>query len=165
MPVNYFEFYAIPVSLFPNKATLRAKYYSYARKFHPDHNSDAEAEIMAALNNEAFQCLSSIEGRLEHILKISGVNLGDQVGVSNDFLMDVMEIQEAIMEIDNMDAKKIEIMRAELQGLLDGLDKQLKYAEEELEQNSENWINLLKENWKRRKYLKRMEDNLQGKLD
>ncbi|MCB0531960.1 MAG: Fe-S protein assembly co-chaperone HscB [Saprospiraceae bacterium] len=105
--MNYFEFYNIPVSFQVDEAALRRIFYQNSKKFHPDFHtlSDAgqQAEMleMATLNNEAYQTLLDPDKRMRYILKINGL-LEDEgkLPIPQDFLMEMMEINEGLMELE-----------------------------------------------------------------
>ncbi|TNE63712.1 MAG: Fe-S protein assembly co-chaperone HscB [Bacteroidetes bacterium] len=105
--MNYFEFYDIPVSFQVDEPTLRRIYYRNSKQYHPDYHTlsddDHQAEMLelSTLNNKAFQTLSDPDKRMRYILQINGLleEEGKQQ-VPQDFLMDMMDINEAIMELE-----------------------------------------------------------------
>ena len=70
--MNFFEFFKIPISLEPDLAELKRKYYLNSRKYHPDHFTMDSEEIqeealeMSSLNNKAYKTLLDKVG-LQHI--------------------------------------------------------------------------------------------------
>lgn len=160
--IDYFDFYDLEKSLIPNPATLRAKYYAIARKFHPDHNAEERAERMSAINNEAYNTLKDLQPRLKHLLELAGVWEEGKNTVPQDFLLEVMDIQEMIMEakvdVNMMNAKRGELIDR-IKDIESTLDKQLKTIES-LDLKDKHQMQLLLNNYLKRRYLKRMQDNL-----
>jgi molecular chaperone HscB len=105
--MNYFEFYGIPVSFQVEEAALRRIFYQNSKKYHPDFHTlsdelqQAEMLEKATWNNEAYQTLSDPDRRMRHVLQIKGLweDEGKQ-NIPQDFLMDMMEINEALMELE-----------------------------------------------------------------
>lgn len=112
--MNYFEFYGIPVSLSVDEPALRRTFYQNSKKYHPDFHTlageaqQAEMLELATRNNEAYQTLSDPDRRMRYVLQLYGMleEEGKQT-VPQDFLMDMMEINEAIMELEfDFDSEK-----------------------------------------------------------
>lgn len=106
--MNHFEFYGIPVSFYLDESDLRKRYLLKSRQHHPDFFTLEDAEAQAASlelstqNNQAYAVLSDFDKRLAYILDLHGL-LGDgkKNEVPNDFLLDIMEINEALMELES----------------------------------------------------------------
>ncbi len=104
---NYFDYFGIPVSPSVDKADLKKKFYANSKRFHPDfHTLKSEAEREAALeqstlNNQGYKLLLDDDRRLHHLLTLKGV-LGEEGSnsVPQDFLMEIMEVNEALMELE-----------------------------------------------------------------
>jgi molecular chaperone HscB len=105
--MNYFEFFNLSESFFLNEKTLKKKYLENSRKYHPDYHTleDEEAQEKAlelsTLNNDAYNTLNDFNSRMEYILQINNV-LGEEGEnkVPAEFLMEVMEINEELMELE-----------------------------------------------------------------
>ena len=106
--MNHFEFYQLPVSLTVDDAAVRRIYLLNSKKFHPDFHTlsdPSEQEKMLELstrNNEAFKALSDPDKRIRHVLELNGL-LGDESenpSLPQDFLMEMMEVNEALMELE-----------------------------------------------------------------
>ncbi|MCB0527956.1 MAG: Fe-S protein assembly co-chaperone HscB [Saprospiraceae bacterium] len=106
--MNYFEFFDIPVSFRVDTSALRRQYLENSKKYHPDFHTLAGDEVqadmleMSTLNNEAYKTLLDPDRRMRYILEINGL-LGEeesQPALSQDFLMEMMEINEALMELE-----------------------------------------------------------------
>lgn len=129
--MHHFEFYGIPVSFHPDEAEIKRIFYANSKKFHPDFHTlatDAEqAQVleMASRNNEAFKTLSDPDRRMRYILEIHGL-LGEetnQVALPQAFLMDMMDINEALMELEfDFDATKYATAVAQVDSLESALE-------------------------------------------
>ena len=106
--MNYFDFYGIPESFTPNAAGLKQQFYALSKQYHPDffaNEDDAkQQEILelSTLNNKAYQTLSDPNKLLEYILRLHNlVSDGAKPQLPADFLMEMMDINERLMEIEN----------------------------------------------------------------
>ncbi len=106
--MHYFDFFGLPVAFRVDESALRRTYLENSRKYHPDFHTlsgDAEqAEMLdrSTLNNEGYKILSDPDRRMRYVLEINGL-LGDGIALPElpaDFLMDMMEINEALMELE-----------------------------------------------------------------
>jgi molecular chaperone HscB len=105
--MDYFAFYDLPVAFRIDEKLLRARFLEKSKLLHPDlvnQTDDAareEAEAMTALNNQAYQTLSNTDARIQYILELTGA-LGEEGThkMSSDFLVEVMDINEALMELE-----------------------------------------------------------------
>lgn len=105
---DYFAFYEMPFSLSVDAAALRRAYLEKSRQFHPDFHTRASAEDQARMlefssyNNEAYNTLSDPDLRLRYVLNIKGLlaEEGKEEKLSQDFLMEMMEVNEQIMELE-----------------------------------------------------------------
>ena len=105
--VNYFEFYALPVALQLDQVALKKKFYALSRDFHPDFHTQASEEEQekmlrkSTMNNSAFKVLSDFDQRLKYVLELSGkLKEEGENKVPNDFLMEMMELNEGLMELE-----------------------------------------------------------------
>jgi molecular chaperone HscB len=106
--MNYFEFYGIPESFNIEPATLKKKFYELSKLYHPDfyasENEAKQQEILelSTLNNKAYQVLTDPARRMEYILKLHDlVSEGAKPQLPADFLMEMMDINERLMEVDD----------------------------------------------------------------
>lgn len=105
--MQYFELYDLPVSFIVDKKALKKKFYQLSKQFHPDfytlESDEKQAEILelSTINNEAYKTLSDADKRMEYVLKQKGVYGEEgQNKVPQDFLMEMMDINEALMELE-----------------------------------------------------------------
>lgn len=139
--MDYFEFYGFPVSFQVDETALRRMYLEHSRKYHPDfHTWSDETEQarvldLSTLNNEAFKTLSDPDKRIQYILKTRGlIEEGEsQQALSQDFLMEMMDINEAMMELEfYFDAERL---------------KRTRYAVEALDQTLQQDIRPILDTW------------------
>jgi molecular chaperone HscB len=121
--MNYFEFYNIPISFNVDAAALKKTFYSYSKKYHPDfytlESDERQAEILelSTLNTQAYKTLSDAERRMKYVLELTGA-MGEegQSKLPQDFLGDMMDINEAIMELEfDPDPEAVERVKKEVQ--------------------------------------------------
>ncbi len=107
--MNHFEFYQLPVALSVDEAAVRRAYLLNSKKYHPDfHTLSDEAEQAKMLelstrNNNAFKTLSDPDNRVRYVLEMKGL-LGknnENASLPQDFLMEMMDINEALMELSS----------------------------------------------------------------
>ncbi|RFZ94401.1 Fe-S protein assembly co-chaperone HscB [Mucilaginibacter conchicola] len=106
--MNYFEFYDIPESFHPDAAHIKKQFYALSKQYHPDFHAnesdEKQQEILelSTLNNKAYQTLSDPNKVLEYVLKLHDlVSEGAKPSLPADFLMEMMDINERLMEIEN----------------------------------------------------------------
>ena len=103
--MNYFELYDIPQSFDVDQALLKRKFLELSKKYHPDfHTLDGEgaqedALKMSVLNNEAYKTLKNKNLLTAYILELHDVTLNDNDAIPQDFLMEMMDINERLMDI------------------------------------------------------------------
>ena len=106
--MNYFDFYALPETFVLNDADVKKKFYQLSKQYHPDFHAnesdEKQQEILelSTLNNKAYQTLADPAKRLEYILRLHNlVSEGAKPQLPADFLMEMMDINERIMEVDS----------------------------------------------------------------
>jgi molecular chaperone HscB len=105
--MNYFEFYNLPVSFLLDEAALKKTFYANSKRYHPDfftlENEERQNEILelSTRNTQAYKTLSDFDRRMKYILELKGVMAEEGKNtLPQDFLMDMMDINEAIMELE-----------------------------------------------------------------
>ena len=168
---NFFEFFDLPIKIGIDEKELKKKYLKKSRLYHPDFVDASDqvelekAERMTSFTNEVYKTLSDFHERISYILLLNGL-IGEpgQNQMSQDFLMDVMEINEEIMELQfdpNEDRKN-------------HLLKKVKTFQEEITKDAQNFFDAfdqgdhsssildgLKDYFLKNKYLLRMHENLE----
>jgi molecular chaperone HscB len=167
--MNYFEFYGIKESFTPDVALLKKKFYELSKEFHPDffanESDERQQEILelSTLNNKAWQTLSDPYKRLEYILKQHGLlEEGAKPQLPADFLMEMMDINERLMEVDG--AEELAKLNAEVLGVEDELRLKLEHAQAGYAQLNdtakEERLNEIADCYYRQKYLLRIKESL-----
>ena len=167
--MNYFEFYGIKESFSPDVEKLKKKFYELSKRYHPDfHASEDEAkqqEIleMSTLNNKAWQTLSDPYRRLEYILKTHDLlQEGAKPQLPSDFLMEMMDINERLMEID--DADDLAHLTNEVLAVEDDIQAKIEKATagyDKLDDTAkESRLNEIADCYYRQKYLLRIKESL-----
>jgi molecular chaperone HscB len=128
---NYFAFYSLPESFLLDEAALKTKYYQLSRELHPDfHAQDtpaaqAEALRLSTLNTDAYRTLASPDARMAYLLAQHGLleEGSAQNQLPNDFLMEVMDLNEQLMELESEpDPAATSKLEIEVAALADTLD-------------------------------------------
>lgn len=130
MSSDYFAFYGLPQSFRPDEATLKRLYYAKSRETHPDFHAttspENQAEMLrqATLNTDAYRTLSDPDQRMAYLLRENGLlEEGKQEQLPPDFLMDMMDLNEELMELEtDADPAGIAKVAAEVTVLADTLD-------------------------------------------
>ena len=122
LDMNYFEFYNLPETFELDDAALKKQFYKLSKEYHPDfyaNEDDAkQQEILelSTLNNKAYQTLADPYKRMEYILTQHNlVNEGAKPALPADFLMEMMDINERLMEVE--DKRELGHITAESTGL------------------------------------------------
>jgi molecular chaperone HscB len=130
--MNFFEFFELPVRFAIDKDLLRKKYLEKSRQFHPDYfvneTEENRDEVLkqSTINNNAFKILNNDTLRIKYVLESSGLlEEGDKEILPPDFLMEMMELNEGIMEADANSIveikSRVEIIENELKNSLQTL--------------------------------------------
>jgi len=105
--MNYFEMFGLPIGFQVDTKQLRAAFMDIQKGTHPDKFTQASEEEQAlaleksAIANKGFSLLNNKEKILAYVLEIKGYLFADEkYSLSPDFLMEMMELNEAWMEAD-----------------------------------------------------------------
>jgi len=120
--MDYFELYGLPVTFNPDQKLVKHKFYELSKKYHPDfyinEPIEKQDEVLehSTLNNKAYQVLSDDQKRLHYILALKGYLIeGENHVLPQSFLMDMMDINEALMELQfEPDVAKLEALKKEI---------------------------------------------------
>ena len=103
---DYFAFYGLSESFRPDETVLKRLYYAKSRETHPDFHAtssaDNQAEMLrqATLNTDAYRTLADADQRMAYLLRHHGLlEEGKQEQLPPDFLMDMMDLNEQLMEL------------------------------------------------------------------
>lgn len=124
---DFFEFLELPRNLAVDTKELEKRFYALSRKYHPDvharksQEEREQAEISAAILNDAYRTLRDPIRRAQYLLKLEGFDIGEQgtKDVPPELLEEVFELNEAIEESGKGEAlepfrQKFDAMRGEI---------------------------------------------------
>lgn len=161
--MNYFDLFGIPISVKVDKSALAKKYFELQREFHPDFYTQAdESDQQRALEqsaqiNKGLKILQQQDATIHYVLQLRGlVSEEEKYSLPPDFLMEMMELNEKLMEEDAGSSKN------ELAQLEESLQGQIKDIIENYQHDSISVENLqkLKEYHFKKKYLQRILDRI-----
>ena len=164
--MNYFELFGIPVQLKVDKSSLSHKYFELSRKYHPDYfvNADedkqAEALERSALLNRAMKIFNDPDETIKYVLKLKGLlEEEEKYELPPDFLMEVLEINEQLMDADASEIPHLESRISELQYQI---YEPVKETVENYKENitTEKEMLRVKEYYYKKKYLDRIRKQL-----
>jgi molecular chaperone HscB len=167
--MNYFEFYGITETFKPNAAQLKKQFYALSKQYHPDFfaNEDdtKQQEILelSTLNNKAYHTLSDPNKVLEYVLRLHNlVSEGAKPQLPADFLMEMMDINERLMEIE--DAEQLADVTAEVAAIEGDMTEALNSLTNDYEGLNdiakEDRLNDIANIYFRQKYLLRIKESL-----
>ena len=160
--MNYFELFDLPVAPTIDKSGISKKYFELQKKYHPDFFSAADEgekdEVLqqSASINKAFKIFENPERTIEYFLQLSGLIVPDEkYNLPADFLMEMMEINEGLVENEESSLKTVEILE-------ETLKEHVKPILENYSAGNVSGADMekLKSYYYRRKYLKRILDRL-----
>jgi molecular chaperone HscB len=112
--MNYFELFGLPIAFKTDTNQLRNAFMQIQRASHPDkfaQGTESEQEIaleQSAMANKGFTLLNNPEKVLPYVLEITGhITPDEKYNLAPDFLMEMMELNEAWMDAEDVDAKQI----------------------------------------------------------
>ena len=162
---NYFELFGIPVQLQVDTNALRPTFFALSRKFHPDFfvgrssGEQQEALEKTALLNKAWKTFQQPDELIRYVLEIHGCwQPGEKYELSPDFLMEVMEINEAMME--SFTTEKISLPNRRNALLQEMSERVSSFFQENPFYPTPEKLAALKEYYYRKKYLDRMGQSL-----
>ena len=113
--MNYFELFGLPIGFQVDATKLRQAYMELQRTSHPDKFTQSSSEEQetalekSAIANKAFTLLNNKELILPYVLEVMGYMESDEkYALSPDFLMEMMDLNEAWMDAD-ADTEKLTV--------------------------------------------------------
>ena len=110
--MNYFELFGLPIGFQVDATKLRQAYMEIQRTSHPDKFTQSSSEDQdialekSAIANKAFTLLNNKEQILPYVLEVMGyMETDEKYALSPDFLMEMMDLNEAWMDADSEAAK------------------------------------------------------------
>ncbi|MBL7710132.1 MAG: Fe-S protein assembly co-chaperone HscB [Chitinophagaceae bacterium] len=167
--MNYFELFELPVTLKVNTATLSRKFFELSKKYHPDYfineEDQAQAEVLekSALLNKAWKTFQNTDETIKYVLQLKGLlEEEEKYELPPDFLMEVLEINEQLMDADEP------AIKAELESSVNNLQNEIYEPVKEMVENykessfSEKDLLQVKAYYYKKKYLDRIRRQLAG---
>ncbi len=126
----YFDFYDLPEAFVLDEADLKRRYYAKSRETHPDFHATSSPEHQAEMlrqatrNTDAYRTLADPDQRMAYVLRQhSLLDETKQEQLPPDFLMDMMDLNEQLMDLETTpDSAATARVAAEAQALADTLD-------------------------------------------
>lgn len=167
--MNYFELFQIPVQLKVNTALLSKKFFELSRTYHPDYftNEDAAAQEdsleKSSILNAAWKTFQNQDDTIKYVLQLKGVLEEDEkYQLPADFLLEVMEINESLM--DDSGEEESLILKSRIDTLQAEIYKPVKNIIEEYQNETAtpDQLKTVKEYYYKKKYLDRISRELTG---
>jgi len=115
---DHFSFFGMTPAFEIDQKALRSKFLENSRNYHPDFAKakgldPEEAMERSTQNNSAFKVLSNTLKRTEHVLQLKAVLGEGKEELPMEFLMEMMELNEAIaeLEFDESEEAKAKILK------------------------------------------------------
>ena len=110
--MNHFELYQIPVSFKPDVTIVKKRFYQLSKEYHPDFFVNGTSEekehvlVISAQINKAYQIFNDENALIKYILMEKGLLVEEEkYQLSTDFLMEVMDINEQLMDVEDQESK------------------------------------------------------------
>lgn len=166
--MNYFELFDIPVQLKVDKSALSPRYFLLSKKYHPDYFATGSEEEQAtaleksALLNKAWKTFQNPDETLKYVLQLKCLlEEEEKYELPADFLMDVMEINEQLMDMDSASTAQLESRINELETeIYEPVKKIIEGYQEGV--TTEKELLTVKEYYYKKKYLDRIRRQLAG---
>lgn len=175
---NPFSVLGIQPVFLPDEALLRSNYLKLQREWHPDFfAADPEkfrqAQLMTAAVNNAYKAVGTFEERVAAILSMHGMTEDSKSSLSQDFLMDMMDIHDRILETAAQPASQ---ERKDVEAELSQLVADNRDAMRTLAMKADDYFRLnaghrpadlqaMQVFYQKLRYFRRLEKNLQGEME
>ena len=169
MAMEYFELFEIPVQLKVTPGSLSQKFFELSRKYHPDYfvqqgeMEQAGALEKSAMLNKAFRTFQNTDETIRYVLMQKGLMQEEEkYELPPDFLMEVLEINEQLMDMDDQAANAA--VRSTIENLQTEIYEPVKDIVEHYQEGvtSEKELLQVKEYYYKKKYLDRIRRQLAG---
>ncbi|MBK8548867.1 MAG: Fe-S protein assembly co-chaperone HscB [Saprospiraceae bacterium] len=167
---DYFSFYSISPCFFPDISELKKKYYGYSKQYHPDfftlEDKKKQSEVLelSSYNNKAYTTLSDFNKRIKYILSLFfDVSEETSHKMDDDFLMDMMELNENISEVSiENDEDKMNGVKEEIEKRISDLDLSILPEMKSFDVGNReiNLLEKIKDYYFKRKYILRIQENI-----
>ncbi len=170
--MNYFELFDIPVQLKVDKNALYKKFITLSKQYHPDYHtqsgSDEQEKVLevSAIINKAWKTFQHPDETIRYVLTEKGLlEEEEKYAMPNDFLMEVLDINEQLMEMEEGDTEVRTTIQSALQVLQNDIYETVKEIVEYYQEGTTTQEELLqvKDYYYKKKYLDRISRELSGK--
>jgi molecular chaperone HscB len=167
--MTYFELFEIPVQLKVDVSGLKKKFIELSRQFHPDYFANgspviqAEALEKSALLNKAWKTFQDQDATIKYVLLSKGLlQEEEKYELPPDFLMEMLEINELLMDGD--DSTAVNSLQSTVSKLQIEIYEPVKNIVEFYKEGvtSEKELLQVKEYYYKKKYLDRIRTQLSG---
>jgi len=163
--MNYFELYDLPVTLKPDTAMVKKKFYELSRQYHPDFFTNASEEEQASvlekssMVNKAYKTFLNEDETIKYVLQIKAlVEEEEKYNLAPDFLMEVMDINEQLMDAESGDGGALANSEAQTKILLNDIYDEVRPVVENYKEGITTNAEMLrvKDYYYKKKYLQRI---------
>ena len=112
--MNYFELFAIPVSLQIDNNELKKKYFELQKKYHPDFSPKAYEEEQnsmlekSSMINNGLKIFQDADETIKYVLQLKGLlEENEKYDLPPDFLMEMMELNETMSAPDILSVEEV----------------------------------------------------------
>ena len=166
--MNYFELFEIPVSLQVDRKYLQDKYFELQKKYHPDFFSNESEEEQAdmleksSMINKAYKTFQNDDETIKYVLQLKELlEEEEKYQLPPDFLMEMMELNESLMDVDDSSIEETETKISQVQKhLYDEVQNIIEYYNED--RTTDEQLLQVKEYYFKKKYLNRILERLDG---
>jgi molecular chaperone HscB len=168
--MNYFELYGLPVLMKVDVSEIKKKFYELSRKYHPDfYTQDDEtrqAEVLekSADVNKAFKVFQNTDDTIKYVLQLKElVHDEEKYELDPEFLMEVMDINEKLMELEmGGDKETLEECEQQTKELLNEIYTDVAHIVENYQEGitTEKELLQVKGYYYKKKYLQRILDKI-----
>jgi molecular chaperone HscB len=120
--MNYFELFEMPVSLIVDQNKLSSQYAALQKKYDPDlfanadNHEQTESLEKSGMLNKGFNILKDPDNIIKYVLEIKGLLKEDEkYELPPDFLTEMMELNEGLMDGDILNIEEVETKIFQLQ--------------------------------------------------
>lgn len=163
--MNYFELYDLPLTLKPDAALVKKKYYELSRQYHPDFFTNAPEEEQASvlekssLVNKAYKTFLNEDETIKYVLHLKAlVEEEEKYNLAPDFLMEVMEINEQLMDAESGDSAALSNSEVQTKILLNDIYDEVRSIVENYKEGitTDGEMLRVKDYYYKKKYLQRI---------
>jgi Fe-S protein assembly co-chaperone HscB len=156
---NPFAFFGLTPSLNIDAKSLRKLYLDIQRGAHPDLvSSDSDATVISEQANAHYRTLSNPLTLVKSFLDVVGNMQWNENQLPKDFLMEMMDLSDAIEEMNRADDASMNNVKQQLQVYFDALTVDFKHLSSQVDPN----IDSLGIWYQKSQYLSRLRKNFEG---